>query len=179
MEKMLRHIDSEVLLGSAKGLEHFKTLKKAAKDRMYDGCGKEWTVLHFLLQLLTLKAKFYWSDNSFNDLLILLGQLLPKPNFVPKNTYEAKKLINPLKMHVQRIHTCPNHCIQYRGDYAALTKCPNCEASRYKSNANFSEDGVDPLSGRGRGHQRKVQFVRQRMVLVSVLKRVNAQFLPW
>ena len=85
------------------------------------------------------KAKFCWSDNSFNDLLIHLSQLLPKANFVPKNTYEAKKLINPLKIHVQ---ACPNHCILYRGDYAALTKCPNCEASCYKSNASFSEDGV-------------------------------------
>jgi len=141
-EEILHHIEPKVLLGSAKGLEHFETLKKAAKDCMYDGCGKEWTVLRFVLQLLILKAKFCWSDNSFNDLLILLGQLLPKPNFVPKNTYEAKKLINPLKICVQRIHACPNRCILYRGDYAALTKCPNCEASRYKSNASFSEDGV-------------------------------------
>ena len=155
MEKMLRHIDSEVLLGSAKGLEHFETLKKAAKDRMYDGCGKEWTVLHFVLQLLILKAKFCWSDNSFNDLLILLGQLLPKPNFVPKNTYQAKKLINPLKMRVQRIHACPNHCILYRGDYAALTKCPNCEASRYKSNASFSEDGVGSTIGKRKRTSKK------------------------
>jgi len=44
MEEMLRHIELEVLLGSAKGLERFETLKKAAKDRMYDGCGKEWTL---------------------------------------------------------------------------------------------------------------------------------------
>ena len=143
----MRHIEPEVLLGSAKGLEHFKALKKAAMDRMYDGCGKEWTVLHFVLHLLILKAKFCWSDNSFNDLLILLGQFLLKPNFVPQNTYEAKKLINPLKMHVQRIHAFPNHCILYRGDYAALTKCPNCEASRYKSNANFSEDSVGSTVG--------------------------------
>ena len=42
----------EVLLGSAKGLEHFETLKKAAKDCMYDGCGKGWTVLRFVLHLL-------------------------------------------------------------------------------------------------------------------------------
>ena len=41
MEEMLRHIELEVLLGSAKGLENFETLKKAAKDRMYEGCGKE------------------------------------------------------------------------------------------------------------------------------------------
>uniref|UniRef100_K3YNX8 Uncharacterized protein n=1 Tax=Setaria italica TaxID=4555 RepID=K3YNX8_SETIT len=40
-EDMLRHIEPEVLLGSAKGLENFETLKKAAKDCMYEGCGKK------------------------------------------------------------------------------------------------------------------------------------------
>uniref|UniRef100_K3YZK1 Transposase-associated domain-containing protein n=1 Tax=Setaria italica TaxID=4555 RepID=K3YZK1_SETIT len=54
------------------------------------------------------QAKFSWSDNSFNNLLTLLGKLLPKPKFVLKNKYEAKKIINPLKMRVQRIHTCRN-----------------------------------------------------------------------
>ena len=105
MEEILRHIEPEVLLGSAKGLVNFETLKKAAKDHMYEGCGKEWTVLHFILHLLIVKAKFRWSDSSFNELLTLLANLLPKPNLVPKNTYEAKKIINPLKMRVQRIHT--------------------------------------------------------------------------
>uniref|UniRef100_K3YDD8 Uncharacterized protein n=1 Tax=Setaria italica TaxID=4555 RepID=K3YDD8_SETIT len=122
MEDMLHHIETEVLLGSAKGLENFETLK-AAKDRLYEGCGKEWIVLWFVLHLLILKAKFGWSDNSFNDLLTLLGNLLSKPNFVSKNTYEAKKNINPFKI-----------------EYAILKKCPNCDASRYKSNVNFCED---------------------------------------
>jgi hypothetical protein len=58
MEEMLRHIEPEVLLGSAKGLENFETLKKAAKDRTYEGCRKEWTVLRFVLHLLIVKAKF-------------------------------------------------------------------------------------------------------------------------
>jgi hypothetical protein len=57
-----------------------------------------------------LKAKHGWSYSSFNDLLRLLGSFLPKPNFVPKNTYKAKKIISPLSMHVQRIHACPNKC---------------------------------------------------------------------
>jgi hypothetical protein len=87
MEEMLCHIEPEVLLGSAKGLENFETLKKAAKDRMYKGCGKEWAMLRFMLHLLIVKAKFGWSDNSFNELLTLLANLLPKPNLVPRNTY--------------------------------------------------------------------------------------------
>uniref|UniRef100_K3XRD4 Transposase-associated domain-containing protein n=1 Tax=Setaria italica TaxID=4555 RepID=K3XRD4_SETIT len=140
MEDMLRHIEPKVLLGSAKGSENFETLKKVAKYCMYEGCGNEWTVLRFVLHLLISKAKFGWLDNSFNDLLTLLGKLLPKPNFVPKNIYEAKKIINQLKMRVQRIHACRNHCILYHGEYATLEKCPNCDASRYKNNADFCED---------------------------------------
>jgi nitrate reductase alpha subunit len=89
MEEMLRHIEPEVLQGSAKGLENYETLKKAAKDRMYEGCGKEWTVSRFMLHLLIVKAKFGWANNSFNELLTLLSNLLPKPNLVPRNTYEA------------------------------------------------------------------------------------------
>jgi hypothetical protein len=147
MEEMLRHFEPEVLLGSAKGLENFETLKKAAKDRMYEGCGKEWTVLRFLLHLLIVKAKFGWSDNSFNEVLILLANLLPKPNLVPRNTYEAKKIINPLKMQVQRTHACMNHCILYRGDYAELEKCPNCDASHYKSKADFAVEWVIASKG--------------------------------
>uniref|UniRef100_K3YCM2 Uncharacterized protein n=1 Tax=Setaria italica TaxID=4555 RepID=K3YCM2_SETIT len=75
MEDMLRHIEPEVLLGSAKVLENFETLKKVVKDRMYVGCGKEWTMLCFILHLVILKAKF-------------------------SCTYETKKIINPLKMRV-------------------------------------------------------------------------------
>jgi hypothetical protein len=147
MKEMLCHIEPEVLLGSAKGLENFETLKKATKDRMYAGCRKEWTVLRLMLHLLILKAKFRWSDNSFNELLTLLANLLPKPNLVPRNTYEAKKIINPLKMRVQRIHACRNHCILYHGDYAELEKCPNCDASRYKSNADFAVERVIASNG--------------------------------
>jgi hypothetical protein len=52
---------------------------------------------------------------------------------VPTNTYEEKNILNPLKMWVHRIHVGRNHCILYRDDYAELQKCPNCDASHYKS----------------------------------------------
>lgn len=157
---MLCHFEPEVLIGSAKGLENFEFLKRAAKDHVYDeskGCEKMWTVLRFLIQLLMLKARHGWSDNSFNDLLSLLCSLLPKPNFVPKNTYEAKKLISPLSMRVQRINACRNHCILYRGDHADKVKCPNCGASRYKSNADVSGDTADASTlKRKRNGEKKV-----------------------
>ena len=98
---MLRHVEQELLL---KGLDNLETVWKAREERLYQeqkGCEKRWSLLRFLLNILILKAKYGWSDRSFNDLLTLLAVVLPKPNFVPTNTYQAKKLISPLTMGVE------------------------------------------------------------------------------
>ena len=110
-------------------------------------------MLRFVLDILILKAKYAWSDRSFNDLLTLLAVVLPKPNFVPINTYQAKKLISPLTMGVERIHACPNQCILYHGVFKDLTKCPNYGASRYKVNKYYSE-GTNTRKKRKKGRKK-------------------------
>ena len=111
LDDMLRHVEQELLL---KGLDNLETVWKAREERLYleeKGCEKRWSLLRFVQDILILKSKYGWSDRSFNDLLTLLAVVLPKPNFVPTNTYQAKKLISPLTMGVERIHACSNHCI--------------------------------------------------------------------
>jgi hypothetical protein len=71
-------------------------LEKSSKDLLYDesnGCGKEFTQLHVLLELLKLKVSHGLFNNSFSELLNLLATLLPKPSTLPTSTYKAKKLI--------------------------------------------------------------------------------------
>ena len=58
--------------------------------------------------------------------------MLPKDNILPSTTYEAKQLVCPLGLEVQKIHACPNDCILYRGNYENLDACPVCGALRYK-----------------------------------------------
>ena len=62
----------------------------------------------------------------------LLKKMLPKDNELPTTTYEAKQLVCPLELEVQKIHACPNDCIHYRGKYENLDACPVCSALRYK-----------------------------------------------
>ena len=129
---------------------------KAREERLYPeekGCEKRWSLLRFVLDILILKAKYGWSDRSFNDLLTLLAVVLPKPNFVPTNMYLAKKLISPLMMGAERIHACPNHCILYRGVFKDLTKCPNYGASQYKVNEDCSE-GTNTRKKRKKGRKK-------------------------
>ena len=111
-------------------------------------------VLRFLIQLLMLKAKHGWSDTSFSDLLQLLGSLLSKPNFVPKSTYEAKMMVSPLSMRVQRIHACRNHCMLFYGDNAGLENCTSCGPCRYKNNTDFSPVEGDQPKKRKRGEKK-------------------------
>jgi predicted nucleic acid-binding Zn-ribbon protein len=94
-----------------------------------------------MLQLLVCKARYGLSDASFDVFLSIIADMLPKENKVPANTYYAKKLISPLMMGVEKIHTCRNHCILYRGaNYKDLDNCPNCGASRYKTNKDYREE---------------------------------------
>ena len=72
------------------------------------------------------------SDKGFGEFLKLVKKMLPKDNKLPTTTYEAKQLICPLGLEVQKIHACPNDCILYRGEYENLDACPVCSALRYK-----------------------------------------------
>jgi hypothetical protein len=64
-----------------------KILEKSSREPLYDesnGCGKEFTQLCVVLELLKLKVNHGWSDNSFSELLSLLPKLLSKPNTLPQ-----------------------------------------------------------------------------------------------
>jgi hypothetical protein len=117
-QELLRHVEPYVLSSTwtHRGISNMDILQKSSKDLLYDesnGCGKEFTQLRVMLELLKLKASHEWSDNSFSKLLSLLAKLLSKPNTLPTSTYRAKKLICLLSLGVDKIHACSNHCILY------------------------------------------------------------------
>jgi hypothetical protein len=121
-EELLRHVKPHVLnsMGTDRGLDNIEILEKSSRDPLYNesnGCGKEFTQLRVVLELLKLKRNHGWSDNGFSKLLSLLAKLLPRPNTLPTSTYRAKKLICPLSLGVDKIHVCPNHCILYHKEH--------------------------------------------------------------
>jgi hypothetical protein len=68
-----------------------------------------------MVKLFQLKASNRWSDCSFKDLLMLLKNMLPQGNAVPETVYEAKHIICPLGLEVEKIYACKNDCILYHG----------------------------------------------------------------
>jgi len=118
---------------------YYEKLDNDSKKPLYIGCTK-YTRLSGVLALVNLKARFGWSDKRFSEFLLLLKNMLLVDNTLPKNNYEAKKILCPVGMEYQKIHVCPNDCILYRHEYVELCNCPTCGVSRYKVNSNdYSE----------------------------------------
>jgi Transposase family tnp2 len=118
--------------------EILKNLGNYSNMPLFFGCTK-FMKISDIFKLYNLKAKNGWSDKSLTSLLQLLGEMLPENNSIPDSTYRAKKLLCPLSMEVERIHTCPNYYILYRNEYNDLDKCPKYNASRYKPRDNEIE----------------------------------------
>jgi hypothetical protein len=99
VEELFHNTEHEDLLENRKrGLDNLETMEKASKELLYEeskGCHKECTILQTMLDLLTLlKARNGWSHTSFNQLLQLLENLIPKLNSFSTSTYHAKKLLS-------------------------------------------------------------------------------------
>jgi len=116
------------------------------KKSLYPGCDDGLKKLGSTLELLKWKAQEGVSDSGFEKLLKMMKSMLPKHNELPGSTYEAKKVVCPLGLEVQKIHACINDCILYRGDYEDLDECPVCTALRYKIRGD--DDPGDDIEGK-------------------------------
>jgi hypothetical protein len=143
VEELMHNVAPSVLLQRRnKGFDNFEMIDKASRDLLYEeckGCDKEHTVLWMTLELMKLKATSGWSDTSFLALLEFLAKVLPKPNGLPSSTYQAKKIICPLTLGIEKIHACLNHCILYQKEDEFKDRCSMCNASQYKQNYNSEE----------------------------------------
>jgi hypothetical protein len=59
--------------------------------------------------------------------------MLPEENQIAESVYEAKKIICPLGIEVEKIHACKNNYVLFHGDYADLDKCPKCGYDRLRT----------------------------------------------
>ena len=105
--------------------------------------------------------------------------MLPKDNELPTTMYEAKQLVCPLGLEVQKIHACSNNCILYRGEYENLDACPVCSALHYKIRKD------DPRDVEGEPRRKRVPVkVMWYLPIIPRLKHLfrnkdNAKLMRW
>jgi hypothetical protein len=92
-------------------VEEFFSLLKASEELLH-GHTKV-TVLAFMTRLMALKSRFFFSNNCYNELLKLFGDVLPNPNKLPKDMYHSKKLFKGFGMDYEKNDVCRNSCMLF------------------------------------------------------------------
>jgi hypothetical protein len=83
-------------------LAKYKKMIEDSKKPFYHGCAVQYTRIFVMVKLFQLKGSNGLSDCSFKDLLTLLKDMLPQGNAVPETVYEAKQIICPLGLEVEK-----------------------------------------------------------------------------
>ena len=93
IEEMIRDLGQEGFQQAHTPL--YDNIEIDSEKPLYSGC-TSFTKLSVVLALVNLKARFGWSDKSFSEMLMLLKNILPADNILPKSHYEAKKILGPV-----------------------------------------------------------------------------------
>jgi hypothetical protein len=67
---------------------------------------------------MAIKCKYFFSNNCYNEILKLLGYVLPKPNKLPKDMYHSKIIIKCLGMDYEKIDVCKINCMFFMNEHA-------------------------------------------------------------
>jgi hypothetical protein len=102
------------------GYKDLPTIDADSKIELYQGCKKKYSKLSATLALLRFKVANGLSNKGFTEMLGLFKEILPEDNVLPRSMNEAKKIVYPLELEVQKIHACVNDCILYHGEYKDL-----------------------------------------------------------
>jgi hypothetical protein len=68
-------------------------------------------------RLMWLKSLHNMSRDCFDAVLAVIGTQRLANHALPKNMYEAVKLLKALKMSYEQIHTCENGCVLFRKEH--------------------------------------------------------------
>jgi hypothetical protein len=118
-------------------VEEFFRLLQASEELLH-GHTKV-TMLAFVTQLMAIKSKFFFSNNCYNGLLKLFGDVLPNANKVSKDMYHSKKLVKGLGIDYEKIDVCQNNCMLFWNEHKDKKQCLKCGKPRYTEDVN--DDG--------------------------------------
>ncbi|CAA7045655.1 unnamed protein product [Microthlaspi erraticum] len=101
---------------------------------------ENFTKVSAIMGLYRIKVKSGMSENYFDQLLVLVSDMLPEENVLPKSTDQMKKFLKVFGFGYDNIHACKNDCILYRNEYENLVSCPRCSDSRWERDKHSGEE---------------------------------------
>ncbi|KAL8116598.1 hypothetical protein AgCh_022944 [Apium graveolens] len=88
--------------------------------------------LSFFMKLLYFKNRHHCRQKGFDELLELIGSVLPDKHTLPKKYSEVKNMVSGLNMGYEKIDAYENDCMLFYKTRADKLKCDICGADIYK-----------------------------------------------
>ncbi|KAG7542144.1 Transposase-associated domain [Arabidopsis thaliana x Arabidopsis arenosa] len=133
-----QNVDEVEDIDSQEDFEFRKKLEDA-ETPLYSTC-QNYTKVAAIMGLYRIKVKSGMSENYFDQLLMLIHDMLPGDNVMPKSTDDIKKFLKLFGFGYDVIHACKNDCILYRNQYEKLVNCPRCSESRWEKDKHTGEE---------------------------------------
>ncbi|XP_052147318.1 uncharacterized protein LOC127766269 [Oryza glaberrima] len=107
----------------------FYAMLAASQEQLYSFT--QVSRLTAVTRLMGIKSQHNISSECMNNLLSLIGDIMPSGHKMPANLYECKNLLSGLKMPYVKIDVCINNCMIYYKEDALKEKCDICNENRY------------------------------------------------
>ena len=85
------------------------------------------------VRLMDMKCRYQFPEGLYNEFSQFMQEMIPKPNLMPHDYYNAKKLVRGLGLPVDVIHCCNNNCMLFWKEDNDLDRCKFCGHMRYKA----------------------------------------------
>jgi hypothetical protein len=144
MHEMLDSLCPELNLSSedpaTPEVSRFFKLLKDSEETLHEHT--DVSILAFVTRLMANKFKYFFSNNCYNEILKLLGDVLPKPNKLPKDMCHSKTIIKGLGMDYEKIDVCKINYMLFMKQHVGEKKCLKYGQSRFVEVVNDEGDKV-------------------------------------
>ncbi|XP_074323805.1 uncharacterized protein LOC141660714 [Apium graveolens] len=114
----------------------FYMMLDSASEPLYPNC-TSFTTLSFVSKLHKFKHRHGCSNKGFDELLELIGSVLPEDHKLPLRYYDVKKLVSGLSMGYEKFDTCVNDCMLFYNENSEKIHCDICDEDRYKMQKDY------------------------------------------
>jgi hypothetical protein len=121
-------------------VQNFYRLLTAADEKVHDGT--DVTVLQSVTRLMTMKSKYNFLNQWYNDMIKLIIDLIPMKYNMSKDLYQSKKIVVGLGMEYKEMDVCEKNCMLFWKEHKDATEYIHCSRSRYVKVRNKDGDSI-------------------------------------
>jgi hypothetical protein len=92
-------------------VQNFYRLLATLEEKVHDGI--DVTVLHVVTRLMVFTSKYIFSNHCYNDIMMLIINLIPAKHNRAKDLYQTKKIVSSIGMNYEKIDACEKYCMLF------------------------------------------------------------------